>query len=57
VPLVDIALLTGLDLGPLPAADRLEALGAPVDADDLRPGSTTVGQRWRLLRHRHEMVL
>jgi endonuclease G len=57
VPLVDIALLTGLDLGPLPAADRLEALGAPVDADDLRPRSTTVGQRWRLLRHRHEMVL
>ena len=59
VPLVDIAVLTGLDLGPLPAADRLEVSGAPRGADDLQPGSAVVGRRWRLLRHRHrhEMVL
>jgi endonuclease G len=57
VPLVDIAALTGLDLGPLPAADRLEVRTAPSEAEDLGRGGAAVGQRWRLLRHRHEMVL
>lgn len=57
VPLVDIAALTGIDLGPLPAADRLEVGGPPVGTEDLRRGSAAVGRRWRLLRHRHEMVL
>ena len=50
VPIMDIATLTGLDLGPLVAADRLPA-PAPVSADDLGEGSAEIERRWiRLLR-------
>ena len=46
VPLPDIAVLTGLDLGPLAAADRMPA-PAPVPADELT--AEAVGTRWVLL--------
>ena len=49
VPILDIATLTGLDLGPLVAADRLPA-PAPVSADDLGAGSVEIDRRWLRLR-------
>jgi len=49
VPLVDIATLTGLDLGPLLAADLLGA-APPVPAATLRAGAEPLGVRWRQLR-------
>ena len=52
VPLVDIATLTGLDLGPLLTADRMPA-PAPVPPDQL--DRTVAGDRWVLLRHRSEI--
>lgn len=57
VPVVDIATLTGLELGPLAAADRFPVPASTVSAEDLRAGSPVVEQRWRLLRHRAEIVL
>jgi endonuclease G len=54
VPLVDIATLTGLDLGPLPAADRLPS-PAPVPAGDL--SSTVLSERWLLLHRSSDMRL
>ena len=50
VPILDIATLTGLDLGPLVAADRLPA-PAPVSADDLGAGSVEIDRRWIRLLH------
>lgn len=49
VPVADIASLTGLDLGPLPAADRM-----PVPAEAAEAG---VGSRWLLLEDRHQLQL
>ncbi|SDT01427.1 endonuclease G [Friedmanniella luteola] len=47
VPIVDLAALTGLDLGPLPTADRLPA-----------PAHTVTGQsRWRHLRTLSDQIL
>ena len=54
VPLVDIATLTGLDLGPLLAADRMAA-PAPVPADQL--DRTAAGERWILLHRRSEIQM
>jgi endonuclease G, mitochondrial len=54
VPLVDIATLTGLDLGPLQAADRLPS-PAPVPPGDLGPSVTS--ERWVLLRRSSDMRL
>ena len=45
VPILDLADLTDLDLGPLPAADRF----APVPAAQPRP--------WRQLHHVHDITL
>lgn len=56
VPLVDIATLTGVDLGPLLAADRMGA-PAPVPAPTLRAGSAEVGNRWIELRDLSDMQL
>jgi endonuclease G len=54
VPLVDIVALTGLDLGPLLAADRLPS-PEPVPAGDLSPAA--VGERWVLLHRSSDIRL
>ena len=47
VPIADLAALTGIDLGPLPAADRLPA-----------PAQTATGEsRWRRLRQLSNQAL
>ena len=50
VPILDIATLTGLDVGPLLAADRLGTI-TPVPATTLRSAAVRVGTRWVPLRH------
>jgi len=50
VPVVDIATLTGLDLGPLVEADRMPAPATALP-EDLAPGSAALETRWvRLVR-------
>ena len=48
VPIADIATLTGLDLGPLVAADRLPA-PVPLPAGALVPATAAALGRWRRL--------
>jgi endonuclease G len=56
VPVVDVATLTGLDLGPLVAADRMPA---PTTAlpEDLAVGSPTLETRWVRLRYARDVTL
>ena len=56
VPVVDVATLTGLDLGPLVAADRMPA---PPTArpEDLTRGSAALETRWLRLQHVRDVVL
>jgi endonuclease G len=54
VPLVDLATLTGLELGPLLAADRMPS-PEPVPAGELT--SSVVGDRWILLHRSSDMRL
>lgn len=61
VPVADVAALTGLDLGPLPAADVLGAAPAPPSGAE-RPGDVTIqrvprARRWRRLREPDQIVL
>ena len=56
VPIVDIATLTGLGLGPLVAADRLE-VPATTRPDDLERGSAVLETRWIRLRHVNDVTL
>lgn len=52
VPVADVAALTGLDLGPLVAADRM-----PTAGDEPGAGAAEPGARWVLLRDRRELQL
>ena len=56
VPLVDIATLTGLNLGPLLPADRLSTT-PPAPATTLRPGDEPVSSRWTPLRQLSDLQL
>ena len=56
VPVVDIATLTGLDLGPLVAADRLP-VPAAARAVELAPGSAVLETRWVRLTRVSDVVL
>lgn len=56
VPITDIATLTALDLGGLPAADRLP-VPAAVPSRTLRPESTVRTGRWRELRDLEDVQL
>lgn len=56
VPIMDIATLTGLDLGPLVAVDRMPAPG-PMSAADLDIGSAEIDRRWVRLRHLSDVRL
>ncbi|HEY5821240.1 MAG TPA: DNA/RNA non-specific endonuclease, partial [Propionibacteriaceae bacterium] len=56
VPVVDIATLTGLDLGPLPAADRLPTR-TPVPVEQLSPAPTTPEMSWTLLHQLSDVQL
>ena len=54
VPVADVAALTGLDLGPLVAADRLPDRGlVPVDG----AGPAVLGERWARLQQSSDVVL
>lgn len=56
VPVVDIATLTGLDLGSLVAADRMPAPATALP-EDLDPGSPALDTRWVRLEHANDTVL
>ncbi len=56
VPVVDIATLTGLDLGALVDADRLP-VPASVRPEELAPGSAVLETRWLRLRYVRDVVL
>jgi endonuclease G len=56
VPVGDIAALTGLNFGPLIAADQLST-AEPVPAGTLRPGTEAVAARWIPLRTLHDIRL
>lgn len=57
VPVVDVASLTGLDLGPLVAADRMPAPASTALPEDLERGSAVLETRWIRLRHVSDVVL
>ena len=56
VPVVDIATLTGLDLGPLVAADRMPTPASALP-DDLARGSAALETRWLRLTRASDTVL
>ena len=56
VPILDIATLTGLDLGPLVSADRLPVPAAARPAD-LSHGSTVLDTRWVRLLHLSDVIV
>ena len=56
VPIVDIATLTGLDLGPLVAADRMPAPPTALP-DDLARGSAALEARWVRLTRASDIIL
>nr|WP_269778534.1 DNA/RNA non-specific endonuclease [Microlunatus antarcticus] len=55
VPVVDIATLTGLDLGPLVEADRLP-VAVGVRPSDLNRDSSVVKTRWVQLQRVHDVI-
>lgn len=56
VPVVDIATLTGLGLGPLVTADRMAPPAAALPVD-LAGGSLVLETRWPRLQHVRDVVL